>query len=144
MKNTNLFMCALLTLFIVSCSNDDDNNNSTSDDLLIGVWKPVKDVDSSGSNDVYTYTTCEQKSRITFEGNGNLKLLSFYDDAENCIQDVGFVSGSWEKNSVGNYKITTTFLNEDTQQNETDIETFNISFPTSNTMKIIFDSTFFY
>lgn len=144
MKKANLFMYALFTLFIVSCSKDNDNSNSTVDDLIIGVWKPVKDVDSStGTSEIYTYTTCEQKSKITIEANGNLKVLSFYDDSGNCIQDVSFVSGSWEKISEGNYKVTTIFFDDDTQQNETDIESISISFPNSNTMKIEFDSTYF-
>ncbi|MDP2067460.1 MAG: hypothetical protein Q8K04_00715 [Lutibacter sp.] len=146
MKKLNLFIYALLTLFIVSCSKDsDENNNAAGDDLLIGVWKPVKDVETyNGVEEVYIYNTCEQKSRLTFEGNGNIKILSFYDDEGNgnCIEDnFGFVSGSWAKISEGKYKVTTTFYDEATKKNETDTETISISFPNSNTMKIMYDAT---
>ena len=146
MKKANLLMYMLLTLFIVSCSKDsDDNNDVAGDDLIIGIWKPVKDVWTyNGVEEVNIYSTCEQRSRLTFEGNGNIKILSFYDDEGNgnCIEDnFGFVSGSWAKISEGNYKITTTFFDDDTQQNETDNETISISFPNSNTMKIMYDAT---
>lgn len=146
MKKANLFMYALLTLFIVSCAKDsDDNNDAAGDDLIIGVWKPVKDVwTNNGVEEVYIYNTCEQKSRLTFEANGKIKILDFYEDEDNgnCIEDdFGFVSGSWVKISDGNYKITTTYFDEDTNQNETDTETISISFPNSNTMKILYDAT---
>ncbi|HEY9168637.1 MAG TPA: lipocalin family protein [Lutibacter sp.] len=145
MKKANLFMYVLLTMFIVSCSKDDDSNNTTDDDLLIGVWKPVKDVwTNNGVVEVYNYNTCEQKSRITFEGNGNMKTLSFYDNegTSNCIEDnYGFISGSWEKISEGSYKVTTTYYDEYTKKNETDIDTVSISFPTPNTMKVLYDAT---
>ncbi|MDO9038732.1 MAG: hypothetical protein Q7U59_10345, partial [Lutibacter sp.] len=119
MKKLNLFIYALLTLFIVSCSKDsDDNNDLSGDDLLIGVWKPVKDVWTyDGVSEEYAYNTCEQKTRLTFEGNGNIKILSFYDDEDNgnCIEDnFGFVSGSWTKISEDSYKIVTTYYDEDT------------------------------
>lgn len=146
MKKANLFMYALFTLLIVSCSKDDDNNNSTSDDLIIGVWKPVKDVDSSsGSNDVYTYTTCEQKSKMTFDASGNIIALDFYEDEStgNCTQDSSFSSGTWEKISEGNYKITSTYYDDSTKKNETYVDTYNISFPTANTMKIVIDNSYY-
>ncbi|MDO9038731.1 MAG: hypothetical protein Q7U59_10340 [Lutibacter sp.] len=143
MKKLNLFMYVVLALLIASCSNNDDNNNSTGDDLLIGVWKPVKDVwMNNGVEQVDISSTCEQKSRLTFEGNGNIKILSFYEDEDNgnCIEDnFGFISGSWVKISAGNYKVTTTYFDEFTNKNETDTETISISFPNSNTMKIMYD-----
>lgn len=148
MKKANLFTYVLLfTFLIVSCSKDDNNNNTTADDLLIGAWKPIKDVDSSsGSNDVYTYNTCEQKSRITFEASGNIIALDFYEDENtgDCIDHSSdFVSGSWEKTSLGNYKVTTTYYDDYTQQNVTYTDTYSISFPTSNTMKIVTDSSYY-
>ena len=145
MKKANLFMYVLLTLFIVSCSKDDDSKNSDGDDLIIGVWKPVKDVwMNNGVEEVDISSTCEQKSRLTFEGNGNIKILSFYEDEDNgnCIEDnFGFISSSWVKISAGNYKVTTTYFDEFTNKNETDTETISISFPNSNTMKILYDAT---
>jgi len=51
------------------------------------------------------------------------------------------LEGTWEKISEGYYKITTTFFDDDTQRNETDTETITISFPNSNTMKIMYDAT---
>lgn len=143
MKKLNLFMCVVLALLIFSCSKDDDSKNSDSDDLIIGVWKPVKDVwTNNGVEEVEVFSTCEQKSRLTFEGNGNIKIVSFDEDMGNCIEDnYGFVSGSWEKISEGNYKVTTTYYDEYTKKNETDIETVSISFPTSNTMRVLYDAT---
>lgn len=146
MKKANLFMYALLTLFIVSCSKEsDDTNDLAGDDLIIGVWKPVKDVwTNDGVREEYTYNTCEQKSRLTFESNGKIKTLEFYEDEDNgnCIEDdYGFVSGSWEKNSDGSYKIITTYFDESTNMNETDTDIISISFPNSNTMKILHDAT---
>lgn len=146
MKKLNLSIFALLTLFIVSCSKDsDDNNDLSGDDLLIGVWKPVKDVETyNGVEEVYIYNTCEQKSRLTFEGNGNIKILYFeeHEDTGNCIEEnYDFISGSWEKISAGSYKVTTTYYDESTNMNETDTETISISFPNSNTMKILYDAT---
>ncbi|MFZ2284020.1 MAG: hypothetical protein WAV86_09105 [Lutibacter sp.] len=146
MKNSKLIIYALITLFIVSCSKDsDENNDLAGDDLLIGVWKPVKDVWTyNGAEEVEISSTCEQKSRLTFEGNGNIKILSFYEDEDNgnCVEDnFGFISGSWVKISAGNYKVTTTYFDEFTNKNETDTETISISFPNSNTMKILYDAT---
>lgn len=146
MKKANLFMYALLTLFIVSCSKDsDDNNDVAGDDLIIGVWKPVKYVWTyNGVEEVEIVNTCEQKSRLTFESNGKIKTLDFYEDEDNgnCIEgDYGFVSGSWEKNSDGSYKIITTYFDESTNKNETDTDILNISFPNANTMKIMYDAT---
>jgi len=146
MKNANLFIYVLLTLFIVSCSKDsDDNNNVAGDDLIIGVWKSVKDVyTDNGVVEEYTPNPCEQKSRITFEGNGNIKMLLFYDyeDDVTCIDySADFISGSWQKISEGNYKVTTTFYDESTNKNETDIETISILFPNSNTMRILYNAT---
>lgn len=146
MKKLNLSIFALLTLFIVSCAKDsDDNNDLSGDDLLIGVWKPVKDVETyNGVEEVYIYNTCEQKSRFTFEANGKLKILDFYEDEDNgnCIDYSSFfISGSWGKNSDGSYKIITTYYDESTNTNETDTDIISISFPNSNTMKILHDAT---
>ncbi|HEY9221728.1 MAG TPA: hypothetical protein VIO43_09165 [Lutibacter sp.] len=141
MKKLNLFIYVLLTLFIVSCSKEsDDTNDVTGDDLIIGVWKPVKYVWTyNGVEEMEIVNTCEQKSRLTFESNGKIKTLDFYEDEDNgnCIEDdFGFVSGSWVKISAGNYKVTTTYFDEFTNKNETDTETISISFPNSNTMRI--------
>jgi hypothetical protein len=51
------------------------------------------------------------------------------------------LEGTWEKISEGKYKVTTTFYDEATKKNETDTETISISFPNSNTMKIMYDAT---
>lgn len=141
MKKANLFMYALLTLFIVSCSKDsDDNNDVSGDDLIIGVWKPIKYVWTyDGVKEEYNTNTCEQKSRFTFEANGKIKILDFYEDEDNgnCIDYSSFfISGSWVKISDGSYKVTTTYFDEFTNQNETDTDIFDISFPNTNTMKI--------
>lgn len=146
MKNSKLIIYALITLFIVSCSKDsDDTNDLAGDDLIIGVWKPVKDVwMNNGAEEVEISSTCEQKSRLTFESNGKIKTLEFYEDEDNgnCIEDnFGFISGSWVKISDGSYKIITTYFDESTNMNETDTDILSISFPNSNTMKILHDAT---
>ena len=140
-------MCAVIALLIVSCSKDDNEDNLTGEDLIIGQWKPVKDFELyNGVWDEYIYNDCDQKSRTTFEGNGKIKVTNFYSDEDsgNCIEDnYGFVSASWVKISEGSYKITSTYFDDYLGKNETTIETINVSFPTSNTLKITYSDTYY-
>lgn len=106
MKKIKLFCGILIGLMIFSsCSSDDDNStNSTS---IVGIWKPIKEVDvcSTGNEDIYTYDSCEQTDRVTFESNGNVNETSYYlNGNSDCVLDYT-ENGTWEINN-GNLTIT--------------------------------------
>jgi len=87
----------LFALILLSCSNDDDNSQSESQNLIVGVWKPIKEIDRcpNQADDVYNLTECEQMGRLTFNSNGTLSDTGFNENGEDC--EISYESNStWE------------------------------------------------
>ena len=99
MKNLKVLIGILITLLVFSTCSKDDNDKELepSVNLLIGTWKPLKEVDvcSTGSESISEYSLCEQKSRLIFtshsnpdlESDGTYKYIIFYDDTECSSED---------------------------------------------------------
>ncbi len=145
MKSLNLLIGILIGVLIFTACSDDDSDSSSNQDLIIGVWKPIKSVDvsSSGNEDVYSYNSCEQKSRYTFLKNGEWSFVDYHEDDDNnnlCSSEntlFEHLSGYWEKIAENKYKITNTYYYFDSQETETEIDIPDeVSFPNSNTMRV--------
>ena len=88
----------LLALMVFSsCSSNDDSNSSSNS--IVGIWKPVKEVEvcSTGSEQVYDYSSCEQNGRTTFSENGTFNITEFDLNNGNC-EEYYNSSGTWELN----------------------------------------------
>jgi hypothetical protein len=110
-----LLICLILFL---SCSSDEDSKFDPSSiigtpSLIIGTWKPTKEVDvcSTGSKVTRDYLTCEQKSRLTFYANGDYYYTEYSFENGNCFDSLN-ERGTWALNG-DNLKITPT--DEETQ-----------------------------
>jgi len=81
MKKLNFIFGVFIAFLILSACSKDDNNSNSNQDPIIGVWKPVKEVDVNfdGTEDVYNITTCHQKSRYVFSENGEVSIVMFGD-----------------------------------------------------------------
>lgn len=100
MKTRNLTFIFLLTslFFLASCSNNDDSDSNLESNLLIGIWKPIKAVDvcSSGSQEVYNYSLCEQNGRLTINAGGSFSESSYYEySSTNCTEEFSY-NGTWK------------------------------------------------
>ena len=141
MKKLNLILTILIGLSILSCSSDDNDNTQTETELIIGIWKPVSElqvVDGVQETDSYT---CGEVTSFTFLQNGNYTFTSFQqDDNNDCIeQNEYIISGTWEKLQANQYKLTTNFENINTSEIQTEIETKEITFSGNNSMTIFND-----
>ena len=143
---TKTFYFLLLILILASCSKKDDTGSDDDMileiDLIIGNWKPIKQVDffEDSTSETYNYSTCQQQSRYIFESNGIYDFFNYNTDINgNCVitqVNPKFVEGVWEKLSEGVYKFTSTYFNSDTQQTEIQIYTSDeISFIDQNRMQ---------
>ncbi|AOW20729.1 lipocalin-like domain-containing protein [Urechidicola croceus] len=95
MKKMKLFCGILIGLMIFSsCSSDDDSNSDSTS--IVGIWKPIKEVDvcSTGSEETYDFSICEQKSRVTFSSNETLNITDFDDNTGDCLEDYN-ENGTW-------------------------------------------------
>jgi hypothetical protein len=130
MKKLILILCVIS----FACSSSDDENRSS--ESLIGVWKPMKDVEIIDDvEEVYIYTSCEQQSRYVFEANGNF-IFTNYDDNDGCtLNNNGFISGVWERINDTQIRI----MSEYESGSETDIPD-SVDFPNENTMRIHYNS----
>lgn len=73
MKTLKLLALSLLITISVSCNKDDENSgNSNIADLIVGTWRPIKEVDGclNGSISESPYDECDQMSNIDFFENG--------------------------------------------------------------------------
>ena len=97
MRKLNL-LCGLLIglLILSSCSNNDDSNSNS----IIGVWKPVKEVDvcSTGSEQSSDYSACHQQSRYTFNADGSLTIVDYQLENGDCIITYN-ENGVWQLNN---------------------------------------------
>ena len=92
-----LLICLIL---FSSCSSDEDSNFDPSSiigipSLIIGTWKPLKEVDvcSTGSEVIREYSICEQKSRLTFYANGDY-YTEYSVENGNCLDSLN-ERGTW-------------------------------------------------
>ena len=139
MKKLFLFLAVVILMFPFGCSNDDDN--TPKQDLIIGIWKPVKDVEvyTNGSQDIYTPSACELKNRYTFKADGSFFTTDFPEsDDGNCEELIGnlYLSGEWVKLSESKYKFTYTCYIPNCD--ETIVETpDNVTFSNGNKTMIV-------
>jgi len=124
MKKLNLLIGILIGLTILSCSSDDNNDSNL--DPLIGVWKPLKEVETYVDNSTIKsdFSSCHQMSRHTFNVDGTLDIVEFASDEinGNCEErtEPVLTSGSWAKNSSGEYRLITIHTYTANQQSYTD------------------------
>lgn len=135
MKKIKLFLVTLIGLFILSSCSSDDSNSNSNQDQIIGVWKPIKalEVTPSGTY-TYNYSSCEQQSRYTFSTNGNFDFFDYNDNSGTCsVDDVGFISGTWERINDTQIKISNIY------QSETEIDIpDSVTFPNNNLMRVTY------
>lgn len=99
MKKMKLFSGILIGLLLFSsCSSDDDSNSQTSSSI-VGVWSQINEIDfcSTGSQDVYNLSSCEQTGRFTFDQNGNYNITSYELIGGDCILE-STENGTWQVN----------------------------------------------
>jgi hypothetical protein len=86
----------IVLLLIVGCSKEDDT--STKEVLLIGTWKPIKEVDvcSTGSEFNSVYSVCEQMGRTIFSLDGTLKITQYQDLDNGGCEQYNITIGQWE------------------------------------------------
>ena len=63
-----LLLVVSLLLVLVSCSTQTESNTDREVSLIVGTWKPVKEVDvcTTGSEQVYQYDACQQEGQYEF------------------------------------------------------------------------------
>lgn len=142
MKRIKLIIIGIVALSVLSCSKSDDKEEVIiQGDLIVGVWKPIKDIEFIGGiEEVYFYSVCEQKSRFTFDLSGELDVQLFYEDENTGVctpeKQIDFVSASWKKTAPGNYEVSFIYFDDDSQQNITETSFIKVSFPDGSTMII--------
>ena len=125
MKRINFLLVILTSTIILSCS-DDDSKNITKSDILVGVWKPVKEVEVFTNNSIEEsqFSICHQMSRFTFFDDGSLTILEFVNDeiTKECEEkkEPVLTFGSWEKNLNNEYRLITTYTYTNNQESYTD------------------------
>lgn len=88
MTKSKFFLFAIMCLLLLtSCSKDDDNTSTEPSNLLIGIWKPTKEIDRcpNQSDDIYNLTECEQMSRLNFNENGTFNSVSYNENNNDCV-----------------------------------------------------------
>jgi len=78
MKNPKFYLLLILvSTLIISCKSDDEDN-SNPEELIIGVWKPMKEVSECPNGDVFTYehSECSQTGRMTFGESGYFQEIA--------------------------------------------------------------------
>lgn len=135
MKTMRLFCGILIGLMIFSsCSNDDDNDINQNTNLIIGTWKPIKEVDvcSTGSEEIFDFDNCTQQSRYVFTSHDNPGLET---DGTIMITERNLENGECATIYTG---LGTWSLNGDNFVITTDGETNNPTFfeLTSNRLRI--------
>ena len=79
MKTQSIIVLTLIAFILLSCSGSDSDEENLNSSSIVGVWKPYLStyVCSSGDDDNYIFSICEQKSRYEFSENGALSYLEF-------------------------------------------------------------------
>ena len=94
------FVLATMSTLCLSCSSNDDGDNNQQlslEQLFTGEWQPLRFVVacSGGTNEIESYTTCEQMGRLTISASGSWSETYFYEEIDNsCVED-GVDSGTW-------------------------------------------------
>ena len=140
MTKLNFIGYLLVLLGAVSCSSETTDNENQ--DLIIGTWKPVKEVGfaSDGTPETFESTPCEQTSRYTLTPDGNFTYTEFYDETGGCVPDESYIiDGTWVKLVTGQYQFDFNYFNANAQQTESDSQIPDkITFSNANTvMRII-------
>ena len=113
-KLQKISILILVSFFIFSCKSDDDNNSNPNDsnpnDSIIGVWKPLREIDEcpNGETDTFEYNECEQSGRLTFNSNGSYAEFGMNGNINDCQIDYED-TGSW---SIDNENLTITLSGE--------------------------------
>ncbi len=128
-----LFSLLIGFLTLISCSKNDNNSESIVN-LIIGTWKPIKEVDvcSTGSEQVYEYDNCEQQSRYVFAAHDNPDLET---DGTITITEKNLVNGDCQTT----YSVTGTWTLEGDNLTLTiggEVTTPSFFELTSNTLRI--------
>ncbi len=87
----------LLLIMVFGCSSENDNDLEPNSTLFIGTWKPIKEVEicTTGSEDAYLYSACEQEGRLIVNPNGTFYQTYFYEYIDNMCEEDGLSSGTW-------------------------------------------------
>ncbi len=141
MKRLGYIFCLLVMMGVASCSNDDADN--LTQDVIIGTWKPVKEVGfaSDGTPETFENTACEQTSRYTLASDGSFTYSEFHDETGGgCVPDESYIiDGIWSSIATGQYQFDFNYFNANTQQTESDSQIPDkVTFSDANTvMRII-------
>jgi hypothetical protein len=124
MKKLKLLLTILIVFTFLSCSSEDNPNPNL--DPLIGIWKPIKEVETYVDNSTteFDFSSCTQMSRFIFNQDGTLDIVEFANDeiSGNCEKrtEPVLTFGSWEKISDEKYRLITTYTYTTNQQSYTD------------------------
>ncbi|MFX0556949.1 lipocalin family protein [Maribacter sp. CXY002] len=106
----------------ISCSNE--HVDIQDQDLIIGTWKPIKEVGfaNDGTPETFENTPCEQTSRYILTSNGNFTYSEFHDETGGgCVPDESYIiTGTWTRIATGQYRFDFEYFNSETQQTESD------------------------
>lgn len=118
-----LFGILMSILCVSSCSSDDDSNTNNPSVSIVGVWRQINQIDfcSTGSQEIYNLSACEQTGRYTFNQNGNYDITSYELINGDCVLE-SIENGTWVvnngtltvSNSEGSFQFTILELNGDT------------------------------
>lgn len=141
-KCLKITLLALLSTFIISCSDDDPQNQTLSSSDIVGNWSlveinstPAVDLEDDGNSDpnVMNQTDCFDGMSLDFDNNGNVTAVSSeidYDDSAspsfNCSLRTD--SGSY---TLNNSDLSVTITLDGSQETETlnvDVQNNTLSF----------------
>lgn len=114
MKNIQqiLLLIALITLFLLSCSEDDDTETPT-EISIVGTWKPISYVNvcNDGTKSEDDLNACKQRSRYVFNEFGTVNFQEYNFEDNNC--EAGELL-------IGSYEVTGDLLTLDWDYGEID------------------------
>ncbi len=99
-----LNLTLIVLIIFSSCTSNDDfetkeSQSPISNELrsVNGIWKPIKTVRicSDGSEKIFNFNSCLQKSRLSISSNSNFEWSVFFDGSGNCVEADNYV-GTWE------------------------------------------------
>jgi len=117
----------------VSGCSESDENSADLKNSIIGIWKPVKRVEvcSTGNEEVYVGSVCEQKTRTEFTQNGTWTSIIWREYNSGCEE---------YRSKVGTYTINDnimTLIDQNYESNQdSEVEIYKIIELSANILKL--------
>ncbi|MCP9198794.1 hypothetical protein MKO06_02680 [Gramella sp. GC03-9] len=142
MKTMKYILSLSLIIFLFWSCSTEDSPEIDPEEPIIGTWRPVTFAQFPVNGDpiMETIGECAGKTRITIKANGELTTEEYYNDQGQCKYE--FIFQSWEKVSSGTYIFIETFTDQNGETTTYTTSPDEISFPDSNTMRIIYNSDY--